>query len=151
MKQLLSLTAVLAVVSMLIGCGGGNPYGTVKVSGKVVYEDGSAWSTPDTTVFFVSQNPNKDSKTYPRVGSAELSADGTFSGVTTYNYNDGVIKGPCKIYLNVRKAPSEDPKALPDYTEEELAKFAKPEYFSPDKTPITMDITGGKIEIKVAK
>ena len=150
MKQLLSLTAVLAVVSLLIGCGG-NPYGTVKVSGKVVYEDGSPWTTPDTTVFFKSQVPNKDPKTFPRDGSATLNADGTFSGVTTYDYNDGVIKGPCKIYLTVRKAPSDDPKALPDYTDEELAKIAKIEYFKPDMTPITMDIKGGKIEIKVAK
>jgi hypothetical protein len=151
MKQLLSLTAVLAVVSLLIGCGGGNPYGTVKVSGKVVYEDGSAWTTPDTTIHFVSQLPKKDSKTYPRVGSAEVNADGTFSGATTYDYLDGVIKGPCKIYLSIRKAPSDDPKALPDYTDEELAKIAKIEYFKPDMTPITMDIKGGKIEIKVAK
>ncbi|MBR6437314.1 MAG: hypothetical protein IKS45_12485 [Thermoguttaceae bacterium] len=150
MKQLLSLTAVLAVVSLLIGCGG-NPYGTVKVSGKVVYEDGSPWTTPDTTVMFKSQVPNKDSKTYPRIGSAELNPDGTFSGVTTYEYNDGVIKGPCKIYLTVRKAPSDDPKAAPDYTDAEKAKFAKLEYFSPEDTPITMDIKGGKIEIKVAK
>ncbi|MBR5709864.1 MAG: hypothetical protein IKX40_03830 [Thermoguttaceae bacterium] len=150
MKQLLSLTAVLAVVSLLIGCGG-SPYGTVKVSGKVVYEDGSPWTTPDTTVFFKSQLPNKDPKTFPRDGSATLNADGTFSGVTTYDYNDGVIKGPCKIYLAVRKAPSDDLKASPDYTQEELAKFAKLEYFSPDNTPITMDIKGGKIEIKVAK
>lgn len=150
MKQLLSLTAVLTVAALLIGCNS-NPYGTVKVSGKVVYEDGSAWSTPDTTIFFVSQNPNKDPKTYPRVGSALLNADGTFDGVTTYDFNDGVIKGPCKIYLSVRKAPSDDPKASPDYTDEELAKIAKIEYFKPEMTPITMDITGGKIEIKVAK
>ena len=150
MKQLFSLATVLAVVTLFLGCGG-NPYGTVKVSGKVVYEDGSPWTTPDTTVHFVSQLPNKDSKTFPRQGSATLNADGSFDGVTTYNYYDGVIKGPCKIYLSVRKAPSDDPKAAPDYTEQELAKIAKPEYFKPDLTPITMDIKGGKIEIKVAK
>ena len=150
MKQLLSLTAVLTVAALLIGCNS-NPYGTVSVSGKVVYEDGSPWATPETTVHFVPQLPNKDSKTYPRQGSAELNADGTFSAATTYDYNDGVIKGPCKIYLSVRKAPSEDPKALPDYTDAELAKIAKIEYFKPDLTPITMEINGGRIEIKVAK
>ena len=150
MKQFISLTVVLTVAAIMIGCGG-NPYGTVKVSGKVVYEDGSAWTTPDTTVHFISQLPNKDSKTFPRQGSAELNADGSFDGATTFAYKDGVIKGPCKIYLSVRKAPSSDPKALPDYTDEELAKIAKIEYFKPDLTPITMDVKGGKIEIKVAK
>ena len=150
MKQLLSLAAFLAGAALMLGCNS-NPYAVVKTSGKVVYEDGSAWTTPDATIHFISQLPNKDSKTYPRSGSAELGSDGSFSGVTTYDYNDGVIKGPCKIYLSVRKAPSDDPKVAPDYTEEELAKFAKPEYFSPDKTPITMDIKGGKIEIKIAK
>ncbi len=150
MKQI-ACFAVLSVFAMLFaGCGQSNPYGTVKVSGKLVYEDGTAWTTPGTTLVFLSQKAPIDPKTYPRAGNAVIESDGSFNNVTTYAYGDGVIKGSCKVILSLRKE-TPDGNGSDMYTDAEIAKIVNPKYLSENDTPLVLDITGGKIEIKVAK
>lgn len=148
MKRFVFLTALTLIAATILGCSNARPYGTVKVNGKVTYQDGSPWTTPNTTLYFVSQNPNKDSKTTPRIGNAVLNSDGTFDGVNTYDYFDGVIKGQCKIYFGLQK---EAGAANPDYSAAELKKIINADYLSEEKTPLKFDIKGGFLDIKVSK
>jgi hypothetical protein len=53
----------LASILWLAGCGGSQPFSTVPVSGKVMYEDGSLIPAPQIQVMFVPQVPPVDKKT----------------------------------------------------------------------------------------
>ncbi|HPP53453.1 MAG TPA: hypothetical protein PK777_10915 [Thermoguttaceae bacterium] len=84
---------------LLQGCRG-EPYGVVPIRGKVTYEDGSLIPAASLLLEFNSQEKPKDPKTYPRPGRAEVNvADGTFSNVSTYDYNDGAIRGEHKVVV----------------------------------------------------
>ncbi len=153
MKQIVGLFILGLFVVAATGCGGGNPYGTAKISGKVVYEDGTPFNWANeaeqksVTIYFYPQEKPKDPKTYPRYGSAQLKPDGTFSDVTTYEYADGVIKGKAKIVIQ----PSQNGQPL---SEKELkkAKILNTKFASADLTPAECDVTSGAvIEVKVTK
>ncbi|MHC4178802.1 MAG: hypothetical protein ACYSWU_14925 [Planctomycetota bacterium] len=82
----------------LAGCGSGEPFDMLPVSGKVTYEDGSLISAARVEVTFGPQAKPIDGKTYPRPGRAEVNvADGTFSEVTSHKYGDGLVLGKHKI------------------------------------------------------
>jgi len=87
-------------VGLLAGCGSGEPFSMVPVSGKVVYEDGSLIPAPQLQVIFVPQIPPADKKTYPRQGLAYVNPkDGTFSNVTSHQPGDGVVIGRAKVVV----------------------------------------------------
>lgn len=80
------------------GCGSGEPFEMLPVSGKVTYEDGSLISTPRVEVVFEPQADPIDRRTFPRPGRAEVKvADGTFSAATSHKYGDGLVVGKHKV------------------------------------------------------
>lgn len=82
----------------IVGCGPGEPFEMLPVSGKVTYEDGSPISAARVEVVFESQAGPVDQKTYPRPGRAEVKvADGTFSAATSHKYGDGLVIGKHKV------------------------------------------------------
>jgi len=84
---------------LLAGCGGGDPFSYVQVSGKVTYEDGSAIPYGLMLQFYPQREP-LDAKTYPRVGTAEVDkATGEFSSATSYRLNDGLVRGKHKVLI----------------------------------------------------
>jgi len=90
----------LASILWLAGCGGSQPFSTVPVSGKVMYEDGSLIPAPQIQVMFVPQVPPVDKKTYPRPGLAYVNPkDGTFANVTSHQPGDGVVVGRAKVVI----------------------------------------------------
>ncbi len=87
-------------IAWLAGCGSGEPFSTVPVSGKVIYEDGSLIPAPQIQVMFIPQVPPLDKKTYPRPGLAYVNPeDGTFSNVTSHQPGDGVVVGRAKVVI----------------------------------------------------
>lgn len=88
----------------LCGCGSGKPYDTVKVSGKVTYDDGSLIKADEISLTFEPQADPIDPKTSPKAGTAMVDvADGTFSCATTYEYGDGLIVGKHKVAVQPMK------------------------------------------------
>ena len=124
---------VICTVSVLFaGCGSGNPFESVPVSGKVTYEDGSP--APVGKIFFKCLEEPKDGM-YPRVASVPVQSDGTFENVTTYKFGDGLVIGKHKVSL------VGDSKKIPK------------EYTTTTKTPLVIEVTesGQVLEIKVPK
>jgi hypothetical protein len=126
---------------VLQGCGG-QPYGVVPIRGKVTYEDGSLIPAPSLLVELNSLQPKKDEKTFPRPGRAEVNvADGTFSNVSTYDYNDGAIRGQHKVVVKAF-----DQNGSPVYH-----LFPK-EYSDVTTTPLTIEVGSQReFHIKVPK
>ena len=81
------------IILFLAGCGGGDPFSYVKVSGKVTYEDGSLIPVESLELTFFPQSGPIDPKTYPRPGLAGVDkATGTFSFVTSHKAGDGLVR-----------------------------------------------------------
>jgi hypothetical protein len=81
-----------------VGCGGGEPFKLLPVSGKVTYPDGSLISAARMEVIFEPQAQPIDPKTHPRPGRAEVNvADGTFSEATSHKFGDGLVLGKHKV------------------------------------------------------
>lgn len=96
----LASLALYGLLFLVAGCGTKEPFQTVPVSGRVVYEDGSVIPAPQIQVMFIPQVPPVDKKTYPRPGLAYVNPqDGTFSNVTTHMPGDGVVRGRAKVVI----------------------------------------------------
>jgi len=132
---------VVGCMLLLEGCGG-QPYGVVPIRGKVTYEDGSLIPAHSLLLEFNSQEKPKDPKTFPRPGRAEVNvADGTFSNVSTYDYNDGAIRGQHKVVVKAF-----DQNGSPVYH-----LFPK-EYSDVTTTPLTIEVGSQReFHIKVPK
>lgn len=153
MKQFFGLFVLGLFVVSAIGCGGGNPYGTAQISGKVTYEDGTPFSWANeaeqkaVTLYFYPQADPKDPKTYPRYGSTQLAPDGTFANATTYEYADGVIRGKCKVVVKPTKSGQDVPEK-----EIKKLKLIDLSFTNADKTPLEFEITPNAVlDIKVKK
>ncbi len=129
------------LLMMCIGCGDGEPYQCVPVSGRVTYEDGSVIPAPVIKVIFVPQAPPRDVKTHPSRGLTTVDAStGEFSEVTTYRFNDGVIRGQHKVLVyglagNETAASGDIPH----------------EYGDPDQTPFVVDTSDSPFHLKVRR
>ncbi len=134
-----SLLVVLFLVS-ISGCGGNGPYGTKKVNGTILYDDGSLIPADRIELRFISQEPPVDTKTYPKQGLVDVEVtDGTFSDVSTYVYGDGIIKGKHKIAamsLDAKNAPT---TAIP------------PEFNSPDTSTLEIDSSQTPFKLVIPK
>jgi hypothetical protein len=134
-KSVLHRKAIFLVLGLVAGCGGdGNPFESVPVSGKVVYDDGSPVPLGGVRIYFNSVEPPKDGM-HIRPGVVGGTADGSFENVTTHKYADGLVLGKYRVAFvgGAGKVPKE-------YTE-------------PTKTPLTVEVTesGQFLEIKVLK
>lgn len=126
-RAILAGAVLLAAVSA--GCGR-QPYSTVRISGKVTFDDGSLIPAPEMFVYFEPQAESIDPRTTPRRGYAEVNvADGTFSRVTTYAPGDGVIPGKHKVVI---EAIGEG--GVPDF------RYFPREYSDAVTTPLTIEV-----------
>jgi hypothetical protein len=124
----------------LIGCSdGSNPFNSVPVSGKVVYEDGTAIPVQSMMLYFYSEEPPKEGM-HPRPARVGVGADGTFKEITTYKLNDGLVLGKHKISI-VCQENGKPSKKIPK------------ECSNPTATPLEIEVThsGQVLEIKVPK
>ena len=136
MKSLrLSALVVAAIAPLIAGCGGtSSPFTFVPVTGKVTYEDGSPIPGGGFRIYFHSLEPPKDGM-HVRPGIGSTAADGTFKDITSYKFADGLAYGKYKVSL-----ATDATKVPKDYT-------------TPDKTPLTIEVTesGQVLDIKVPK
>ena len=120
------------------GCSDG-PFKIVGVSGSVSYEDGTPIPSDDYRLKFVPQVASPDGKTYPRIATAMVGADGTFDFATTYKYKDGLTVGEHLVYLRIGKGEGGKP-------------LVPAEYLSAKTTPLKIDVSKSRrIELKVPK
>jgi hypothetical protein len=141
MRSLSRLSLFVAVVVSL-GCGQRNAWTTVPVSGKITYEDGSLIPVGGMRLYFMSEAPPPDAKTFPRQGAVGVNvADGTFDKITTYKFADGLIQGKHKVIVDV--------------SERGVRKGGKPkvpkEYGSLTTTPLEIDTADAPLHIKIRK
>lgn len=123
------LAGAVLLTAVSAGCDR-QPYSTVRISGKVTYDDGSLIPATELMVYFEPQAESIDPKTTPRRGYAEVNvADGTFSRVTTYAPGDGAIPGEHKVVI---EAIGEG--GVPDY------RYFPREYSDAMTTPLTIEV-----------
>lgn len=129
-----------AIICVCIGCGQGDPWSPVQVTGKVTYEDGTAIPVGGLKLYFVPQTPPIDGKIFPRQGIAVVGSDGTFDTATTYKYGDGVIPGKHKVaavaYAQDGRRLSPDIPAI---------------YTKASSTPLEIDTGDSPLHIKIRK
>jgi hypothetical protein len=132
--------AVICCLLFLAGCGSGDPFGYVQVSGKVIYEDGSRIPVDQLVLTFIPQSGPLDAKTYPRPGVAMVDpATGEFHNVTSHKVNDGLVRGKHKVTLAGANNSPLRPSVVP------------PEYADPDTTPLEVDTANQPFVLKVRK
>jgi hypothetical protein len=133
----LVLCAVLAAVS---GCSKNGPYSCTKVSGKVMYEDGSLIKADEIQVVFLSQTPPIDSRTPPKPGRANADGKtGKFDFVTTFVHGDGIIAGEHKVIFKCVSG-------------KRLQRLVPDDYTNPDKTPVKVKSSDPQpFEFKIPK
>jgi hypothetical protein len=100
-----AVPALLIVLAAgLSGCGGGEPFKIVPVSGKVTYKDGSLIPADRIVVTFVPQGVQGAGKEAATAAQGDLNvADGTFAGLTTHKHMDGAIIGKHKVTVQALK------------------------------------------------
>jgi hypothetical protein len=135
---------VACVLASIAGCGG-EPFKLVPVAGKVTYADGSLIPGDQILIRFVPEPPAADAKLVPPAATGEVNPqDGTFEGLTTHKYLDGVVPGTHKVTVVAMKtgpdgtlAPS---RAVPE------------KYQDAATTPLTWEVVAGKsAEFKIEK
>jgi len=97
--RLLLGTLALAALAALGGCGS-EPFSFIPVSGKITYADGSLIPGDRIIVRLVpvqAQTVGKD--TAGNATGYVDPKDGTFPGVTTHKYLDGVVPGRYKVVI----------------------------------------------------
>lgn len=104
-SQAAALLALGCVLGPMLGCGDGRPYRVTPVRGSIAYEDGSLIPAEGITLRFESQEPPVNPKEHPRPGLVEVDvSSGEFGAPTTYDYQDGVVRGRHKVLVQVTGA-----------------------------------------------
>lgn len=128
------LPLTILAVTMVAGCSRG-PYEMQQVTGRVVYEDGSA--VPGKLgIRFQSLEAPIDERTHPRPGYAYTDEQGAFTTVTTYKHADGVVRGKHKLLIG---------------EVEGLGTLIDPKYGDPNASPIEVDTSDAPFEIRVSR
>jgi hypothetical protein len=135
-----SIITITALIGAFSGCGSGNPWSTVDVSGKITYEDGSVIPAQSIKLYFASQTPPADAKTFPKQGSVGVNAaDGSFDKITTYKYGDGLIPGKHKVVVAAFDGGRD------------LSPKVPREYTAVATTPLEIDTADAPLELKIRK
>lgn len=137
----LPLLAALAVAILLsAGCGNGDPFQYVRITGKVTYEDGSPIPVDGMVATFVPIGGALDEKTHIRPGMTTIDrATGDFHAVSSHAFNDGLPPGKYKVtLLGLAHSP------LP-------ASLVPLEYSDPARTPLEVDTASLPFLLKVRK
>jgi hypothetical protein len=134
-----TLISVLAVAAVP-GCGQKAPYSCIRVSGKVVYEDGSLIPADQVHVIFLSLTPPTTPKTPPKNGIADANGKtGVFDFATTYLYRDGIVAGEHKVIVQCIRNGLQ------------ARELVAPEFSDPVKTPLKVRSSESPFVIKVRK
>jgi hypothetical protein len=135
----IGLSSIL-MLSSLGGCNDGNPFSQVKVSGHVLYEDGSVIPVDGLKLWFDCQEPPKPGGMSPRVAAAPVNVtDGSFDTATTYRYGDGLVRGKHKVFLDIVPKKDGPPQPVP------------PQYTAAATTTLIIDTAQLPLQIRVPK
>ena len=140
----LAVAMVASVLLAVAGCGKKTPYQLVKVSGTVKYADGTPIKADRLQLVFRPQVTPTGTLPPPE-GKAEVNVKtGKFSGVTSYEFEDGVVAGKSKVIAIVWVLPPKGPPQLST----EVPKSVT----NPATTPIMIDTSESRdLEIKIPK
>jgi hypothetical protein len=127
-----------AIAAAFAGCGGGDPFDYVPISGRLTYEDGEPIPAPGIRLFFHPVDVPPQGDMYPRPAGAEVDADGRFDCATSVSYGDGVVPGRQKVVLYY--ATDADGRLL-----------VPEEYTHSSTTPLEIDSSDSPLEIKVPR
>jgi hypothetical protein len=87
-----------------LGCSR-QPFKLVPVQGKITYEDGTPIPARRLQLWFTSQEPPADARTFPRPASAMVDvATGEFHEATSSRFGDGLAQGRHKVHLDIEPA-----------------------------------------------
>jgi len=124
---------------LLVGCHADSAYPVVRVAGVVKYDDGSLIPAHRIAVKFISQSPPVDLKTHPRPGLGEVNIeDGTIT-VSTYGFDDGLIRGKHKVTVQSLDERNRLTSAIPQL------------YRLPQSSPLEIDTDSGPFELLIKK
>ena len=87
----------LSALSVLSGCGSGEPFSMLPVSGKVKTQRGGPLPAGGIRLRFTPLAAPIDARTHPRPGAALTEADGAFTEVTTREFGDGLVVGKHQV------------------------------------------------------
>jgi hypothetical protein len=134
----------LAAVALLglAGCGDGNPFDYVPVSGRLTYEDGTPIPAGGMRIGFTVIDVAPKNGAFPRPAEAVVNAEGNFSSVTSYKPGDGLMPGKHKAAIY--------------YATDAQGKLLIPkDYAHASTTPLVVEVTADSartpLEIKVPR
>jgi hypothetical protein len=133
MRPLLIITGLLC-----LGCGPSSPFDYVKVSGTILYDDGTPIPASAIRLQFTAQDAPAIEGAHPRPAVANVNEKGEFECATSYKYGDGLIPGKHKVA--VQQATGQGGQLL-----------VRKEYTSIATTPLVIDTKDAPLEIKVPK
>ena len=115
----------------MAGCGG-EPFSFVPVTGKITYTDNTLIPAEEIRVRLVPLDPAQNGKDVAgaAIGFASVQ-DGTFEGVTTHNYLDGVVPGRYRVVVEPLK-------------NHEIIKAVPEKYLSATQSPLLIEVTRQK-------
>ncbi len=126
--------------TVLFGCGSGEPYDLVPVSGQVTYEDDGLIPAERIIVRFRPLAAPRDAKSYPLPGFAEVDPKtGKFAMATTHRHADGLVAGRHRVIVLALDGSNMPTVAIPR------------RYWSAEKTPLEVDAADGPFHLKVAR
>jgi hypothetical protein len=130
---------IFSLLFLTAGCGGsGSPYDYVPVSGNVTYEDGTPLPIGGFVIKFFALDAPQVAGASPRLGQADVGADGSFSSATSYKPGDGLIPGKHRVSFL--------------YANDKAGKSLVPmKYTVPKESPLIVDTANLPLEIKVPK
>jgi hypothetical protein len=120
------------------GCGSGEPFDYIAVSGTVTYEDGTPIPASGLQLRFDSLDAKPVGEFHPLPGKAFVDSKGAFAQVTTHKYGDGLVPGRHKVSFA--------------YAADVQRKLLVPEeYTHPSTTPLVIDTERLPLEIKAPR
>ena len=136
---------LVVTLAGLPGCGSGEPFSYVKVSGKVSYDDGSLIPADRLRVVFISQVPPLDPKAPSPNGIADADPKtGSFDLVTSHNHGDGLVPGEHKVLIQAISKDKLGKETL-------RSDLVPPEYGNPEKTPLVVNTNKLPFDLRVQK
>lgn len=109
-RSFLGLLVALAAMTA-VGCGSGDPFAYVKVSGRITYEDGTPIPSDSVIVTFAPQTEAVGEDFHPRSGMAYADTNGNFDTATSYKYGDGIVRGKHKVLVSIRSGGPTGPSS----------------------------------------
>lgn len=134
MRYLLSALALLCFT----GCGDGNPFTYIPVSGRLTYDDGAPIPAGGIRIGFTAVDVEPIDGAFPRPAEAVVDSEGNFSSVTSYKPGDGLMPGKHKAAIY--------------YATDAKGKLLIPKDYSHASTsPLIVDTATLPLEIKVPR